>query len=150
MHVGGWRACMQGSAAGPRPGVCLPRPGGQAAGSQAPLFVRARGPSPPPLRLRPRPRPPAPPLQVYVQCPKVDGSDSLTGQLLAVEMPSLLASVSELKARLSEALSLPPGKQQLSREHVGILKNELTLAFYNVAEDVHLQLGIKERGGRKK
>ncbi|KAI7845146.1 hypothetical protein COHA_001191 [Chlorella ohadii] len=55
--------------------------------------------------------------KVYVQCPKVDGSDALTGQLLAVEMPSLLATVSELKARLSDVLSLPPGKQQLSREH---------------------------------
>lgn len=101
----------------------------------------------PALLLHPSPRPA---LQVYVQCPKVDGSDALTGQLLAVEMPSLLATVSELKARLSEVLSLPPGKQQLSREHVGIMKNELTLAFYNVGQEVHLQLGIKERGGRKK
>ena len=89
-------------------------------------------------------------MQVYVQCPKVDGSDALTGQLLAVEMPSLLATVSELKARLSDVLSLLAGKQQLSREHVGIMKNELTLAFYNVGQEVHLQLGIKERGGRKK
>ncbi len=96
------------------------------------------------------PSPPASAVQVYVQCPKVDGSDALTGQLLAVEMPSLLATVSELKARLSDVLSLPPGKQQLSREHVGIMKNELTLAFYNVGQEVHLQLGIKERGGRKK
>ncbi|PRW57503.1 putative splicing factor 3A subunit 1 isoform A [Chlorella sorokiniana] len=87
--------------------------------------------------------------KVYVQCPKVDGSEALTGQLLAVEMPSLLATVSELKGRLSEVLSLPPGKQQLSREHVGIMKNELSLAFYNVGQKVHLQLGIKERGGRK-
>jgi splicing factor 3A subunit 1 len=47
-------------------------------------------------------------------------------------------------------LSLPPGKQQLSREHVGVLKNELTLAFYNVDAGVQLQLGLKERGGRKK
>ena len=113
-------------------------------------------PNPPthPCPLCPHPcspcAPPCHPLQVYVQCPKVDGSDSLTGQLLAVEMPSLLATVSELKARLSEVLSLPPGKQQLSREHVGIMKNELSLAFYNVGEQVHLQLGIKERGGRKK
>lgn len=87
---------------------------------------------------------------MLVQCPKVEGSETLTGQLLAVEMPSLLATVAELKARLSEVLSLPPGKQQLSREHVGMLRNELSLAFYNVGEEVQLQLGLKERGGRKK
>lgn len=87
---------------------------------------------------------------MYVQCPKVEGQEALAGQLLAVEMPSLMATVSELKQRLAEVLSLPPGKQQLVREHVGVLKNELTLAFYNVGAEVHLQLGLKERGGRKK
>lgn len=85
-----------------------------------------------------------------MQCPSVEGNAALTGQLLAVEMPSLLSMVGELKARLSEVLFLAPGKQQLSREHVGVLKNELSLAFYNVGEDVHLTLGLKERGGRKK
>lgn len=88
--------------------------------------------------------------KVFVLCPKVEASETLNGQLLAVEMPSLLASVADLKARLSEVLQLPPGKQQLSREHVGILKNDLSLAFYNVDTGVQLQLGLKERGGRKK
>lgn len=60
-------------------------------------------------------------------CPKVEGNEQLTGQLLAVEMPSLLATVGELKARLQDVTGLAPGKQQLSREHVGILKNDLTL-----------------------
>ena len=84
-------------------------------------------------------------------CPKVEGSETLTGQLLAVEVPSLLESVGELKARLTEVLGgLAPGKQQLMRQHVGIMKNELTLAFYNVDAGVQLQLGLKERGGRKK
>ena len=107
---------------------------------------------PPPADTLPLPPAPTLPilLQVHVLCPTVEGSDTLKGQLLAVEMPSLLASVADLKARLSEVLSLPPGKQQLSREHVGVLKNELTLAFYNVDVGVQLQLGLKERGGRKK
>jgi splicing factor 3A subunit 1 len=87
---------------------------------------------------------------VYVLCPTVDGSETLKGQLLAVEMASLMATVADLKARLSEVLALAPGRQQLSREHVGILKNELSLAFYNVGTDVQLQLGLKERGGRKR
>ena len=30
------------------------------------------------------------------------------------------------------------------------MRDELTLAFYNVGGDVQLQLGLKERGGRKK
>jgi splicing factor 3A subunit 1 len=87
---------------------------------------------------------------VFVLCPNVETSETLNGQLLAVEMPSLLASVADLKARLSEVTGLAPGRQQLSREHVGVLKNEMSLAFYNVGADVQLGLSIKERGGRKK
>ena len=94
--------------------------------------------------------PSTPRLQVYVLCPRVEGSDTLKGQLLAVEMPSLLATVGDLKARLSEVVGLAPGRLQLTRDHVGVLKNELTLAFYNVDPGVQLQLGLKERGGRKK
>lgn len=115
------------------------------------MNIQENPPWPPTRRLPPLTSTLArPPPQVHVLCPKVEGSESLKGQLLAVEMPSLLATVGELKARLSEVLQLAPGKQQLSREHVGILKNDLTLAFYNVGTEVQLQLGLKERGGRKK
>lgn len=102
----------------------------------------------------PRPAPALPPPsclpQVLVQCPKVEGSEALNGQLIAVEMPSILACISDVKAALSQSLQLAPGKQQLSRQHVGVLKNELSLAFYNIDEGVTLTLGLKERGGRKK
>ncbi len=59
-------------------------------------------------------------------------------------------SVSEFKARLSAVLDLPANKQKLAREGVGFLRDELSLAHYNVAPDVVLTLGLKERGGARK
>lgn len=94
--------------------------------------------------------PPNLPLQVYIQCPAVEGSESMTGQLLAVEVASLGDSVGALKQRLAEVLGVPANKQHLRREVVGFLRDELTLAYYNVLPDVHLQLSLKTRGGRKK
>lgn len=130
----GLACCLRGPAAclcaGPR-SACLPE--------RSPLPRLPRAPAP--RRLAP---------QVRVQCPSVEGQESLKGQLLEVEMPSLLSTVGELKARLAEALGLAPGRQQLSREHVGLLKNELSLAFYNVGPGITLALALKERGGRKK
>ena len=74
----------------------------------------------------------------------------MTGQLLAVEVASLGDSVGALKQRLAEVLGVPANKQHLRREVVGFLRDELTLAYYNVLPDVHLQLSLKTRGGRKK
>lgn len=58
--------------------------------------------------------------------------------------------MSEFKARLSAVLDLPANKQKLAREGVGFLRDELSLAHYNVAPDVVLTLGLKERGGARK
>lgn len=55
-----------------------------------------------------------------------------------------------LKERLAGVLGLAANKQRLVREPCGVMKDEFSLAFYNVAPDVILQLGTKERGGRKK
>ena len=45
---------------------------------------------------------------------------------------------------------LPAKKQQLNREHVGFLRDELSLAHYNVGPGVVLALSVRGRGGRKK
>lgn len=49
-----------------------------------------------------------------------------------------------------QVLGLPANRLQLSREGVGFLRDQFSLAFSNVAGDVTLQLSIRERGGRKK
>lgn len=45
---------------------------------------------------------------------------------------------------------LAPNKQKLHREGAGFLRDELSLAHYNVGADITLTLGTRERGGRKK
>lgn len=87
--------------------------------------------------------------KVRVQCPEVEGSDKLIGQLLEVEVATLRDTVGHFKSRLADVLDLPANKQKLNREGVGFLRDELTLAHYNVGPDVVLTLGTKARGGRK-
>jgi hypothetical protein len=89
-------------------------------------------------------------LQVRVQCPEVPGSDKLLGQLLEVEMASLRDSVGHLKSRLEGVTGVAVNKQKLNREGVGFLRDEFSLAHYNIGPDVVLVLGSKERGGKKK
>lgn len=56
----------------------------------------------------------------------------------------------ELKERLAGVLGLASSRQKLSRDGVGFLRDEFSLAHYNVDPDVVLQLGAKDRGkGRK-
>lgn len=81
-----------------------------------------------------------------VLCPEADDNDSLNGQLLEVEVATLTDTVGALKARLAEVLSLPATKQQLSRTGVGFLRNELSLAHYNVAPSTQLALSVRRRG----
>ena len=90
------------------------------------------------------------PSRVRVQCPSVDGNEKLIGQLLEVEVESLMDSVGHVKSIVADVTGLPPNKQKLSRDGVGFLKDEFSLAHYNVSDDIILTLGIKERGRRKK
>ncbi len=55
-----------------------------------------------------------------------------------------------LKERLSSVVALPPGKQKLARDGVGFLRDEPSLAHYNVGPEVVLTLGLKERMRGKK
>lgn len=88
--------------------------------------------------------------KVHVLCAEVEGYDNLKGQLLAVEVGSLRDTIGSLKDRLADVLGVPANKQRISREGLGFLRDELSLAHYNVTPEVQLQLGVKERGGRKK
>ncbi|GLI60019.1 hypothetical protein VaNZ11_002083, partial [Volvox africanus] len=90
------------------------------------------------------------PSRVKVLCPEVEGNEKLIGQLLEVEVASLSDSVAEFKGRLAAVLDLPANKQKLARDGVGFMRDELSLAHYNVSPDVVLNLGLKERGGARK
>ena len=81
-------------------------------------------------------------------CPDSDEVESLKGQLLEVDVASLQDTVGALKQRLAGVLQLPANKQQLSREGVGFLRNEPTLAHYNVGPTTQLALSTRSRGRR--
>ena len=83
-------------------------------------------------------------------CPEREGYDKLMGQLLEVEVGTLSDTVSKFKSRLAGVLQLPINKQKLTRDGVGVMRDDNTLAHYNVSPDVQLVLDVRERGGRKK
>lgn len=89
-------------------------------------------------------------VQVRVLCPDVEDNEALNGQILEVEVSSLTDSVGDIKARLADVLKLAANKQRISRDGVGVLRDENTLAFYNVGPETMLSLAVRERGGRKK
>lgn len=60
-------------------------------------------------------------------------------------------TVRALKDKLQEKLGgMPANKQKLRAKELGFLKDEKSMAYYNFVSGVELELGIKERGGRKK
>ncbi|KAK7454123.1 hypothetical protein BaRGS_00039595 [Batillaria attramentaria] len=73
---------------------------------------------------------------------------NLNGQTLDFTLP-LTDTISVLKAKLNEMLTMPAGKQKLQYEGI-FVKDSNTLAFYNMANGATVQLQMKERGGRKK
>lgn len=59
-------------------------------------------------------------------------------------------TLGEFKDRLSSVLGVAANKIKLSRDGVGFLRDEPSLAHYNVAPNVVLSLGTKERTRGKK
>ncbi|CAL5220560.1 g2597 [Coccomyxa viridis] len=88
--------------------------------------------------------------KVRILCPDVEDNENLNGQLLEMEVASLLDTVSAIKARLAEVLQLPANKQRITRDGVGVLQDANSLAHYNVGPETMLSLAVRERGGRKK
>ena len=61
-------------------------------------------------------------MQVRILCPDVEDHTGLNGQLLEIEVASLLDTVADIKARLAEVLALPGNKQRITRDGVGVLQ----------------------------
>ncbi|GBG81804.1 hypothetical protein CBR_g33984 [Chara braunii] len=94
------------------------------------------------------------PCSIVVSVPALDRegeehTSNLKGQSIEVQLTSLSETVGTLKGKIAAELGLPASKQKLSSRG-GFFKDNLTLAYYNVAPGDIVYLGIKERGGRKK
>ncbi|XP_071954810.1 splicing factor 3A subunit 1-like [Antedon mediterranea] len=72
----------------------------------------------------------------------------LHGQMMNMTLP-LTDSVSVIKAKLMDELSMPVGKQKLQYEGM-FIKDSNSLAFYNLSAGSIVHLQVKERGGRKR
>ncbi|KAM0966990.1 hypothetical protein ACFX1X_022992 [Malus domestica] len=88
------------------------------------------------------------PVRITVSVPNVD-EGNLKGQLLEITVQSLSETVRCLKEKISGEIQLPANKQKLSGKP-SFLKDNMSLAFYNVGAGETLTLSLRERGGRKR
>ncbi len=96
------------------------------------------------------------PLEVKVSVPAAEEHGAkpewnFQGQTLALSA-ELKQSVADLKNLIKDRLGgMPPAKQKLEIKGIGVLKDNVSLAYYNVTEDTVISLGVKTRGrGGKK
>uniref|UniRef100_A0A0E0CIG7 Splicing factor 3A subunit 1 n=1 Tax=Oryza meridionalis TaxID=40149 RepID=A0A0E0CIG7_9ORYZ len=88
------------------------------------------------------------PAHISVSVPNLD-EGNLRGQVLEIGVQSLSDTVGSLKEQIAGELQLPANKQKLS-VRTSFLKDNLTLAYYNIGPGVVINLTLRERGGRKK
>ncbi|GKA85100.1 probable splicing factor 3A subunit 1 [Tanacetum coccineum] len=68
---------------------------------------------------------------------------------LEITVQSLSKTVGSLKEKIEREIQRPANKQKLSGK-AGFLKDNLSLAYYNVGAGESLTLSLRERGGRKR
>jgi splicing factor 3A subunit 1 len=83
-----------------------------------------------------------------VSVPNVD-EGNLKGQVLEITVQSLSETVGSLKEKIAGEIQLPANKQKLSGKP-GFLKDNMSLAHYNISGGETLSLTLRERGGRKR
>lgn len=86
--------------------------------------------------------------RISISVPNVD-EGNLKGQVLEISVQSLSETVASLKEKIAGEIQLPSNKQKLSGK-AGFLKDNLSLAYYNVGPGETLSLSLRERGGRKR
>ncbi|KAG6543090.1 hypothetical protein Mapa_015586 [Marchantia paleacea] len=89
------------------------------------------------------------PVRISVSVPTVEGEGNFKGQTLELTIQSLAETIISVKEKIANELALPANKQKLN-SHLVFLKDNLSLAYYNIGPGETLQLGLRERGGRKK
>ncbi|KAG8389376.1 hypothetical protein BUALT_Bualt02G0222800 [Buddleja alternifolia] len=88
------------------------------------------------------------PARISISVPNVD-EGNLKGQVLDIAVQSLSETIGSLKEKIAGDIQLPANKQKLSGK-AGFLKDNLSLAYYNVGPGDSLSLSLRERGGRKR
>ncbi|KAF3432478.1 hypothetical protein FNV43_RR27218 [Rhamnella rubrinervis] len=88
------------------------------------------------------------PVRITISVPNVD-EGNLKGQHLEITVQSLSETVGSLKEKIAGEIQLPANKQKLSGKP-GFLKDNMSLAYYNVGAGEILALSLRERGGRKR
>ncbi|KAL5783263.1 hypothetical protein ACOSP7_008292 [Xanthoceras sorbifolium] len=88
------------------------------------------------------------PARISVSVPNVE-EGNLKGQVLEIVAQSLSETVGSLKEKISGEIQLPANKQKLSGK-AGFLKDNMSLAYYNIGTGETLTLSLRERGGRKR
>jgi splicing factor 3A subunit 1 len=71
------------------------------------------------------------------------------GGPLSLSGLDLSLTVSGLKEQIAQQTGLTAGKQKLTTSTGLVMKNSVTLAYYNLVSGSVLSLSTKERGGRK-
>lgn len=89
------------------------------------------------------------PVRITVSVPVVEGEGNLKGQMLELTIQSLSETILNVKEKIANELALPANKQKLN-SHLLFLKDNLSLAHYNIGPSETLTLGLRERGGRKR
>ena len=75
---------------------------------------------------------------------------NFNGQTLMLNAIAPGTVVKDLKTNLSQHLGgLPANKMKVSTVKHGVLKDNMTIAYYNFVEGENLMVATKERGGRK-
>ncbi|KAK4269363.1 hypothetical protein QN277_022527 [Acacia crassicarpa] len=87
-------------------------------------------------------------VRICVSVPNLD-EGSLRGQVLEITVQSLSETVGSLKEKIAGEIQLPANKQKLSGKP-GFLKDNMSLAYYNVGGGELLSLSLRERGGRRR
>ncbi|KAM1267503.1 hypothetical protein ACFX15_036401 [Malus domestica] len=88
------------------------------------------------------------PVCIRVAVPNAN-EGNLKGQVLEIIVQSLSESVVKLKEKISVEIQLPANKQKLSGKP-GFLKDNLSLAYYNVGAGETLTLSVRESGKRRR
>ncbi|CAA6673377.1 unnamed protein product [Spirodela intermedia] len=81
------------------------------------------------------------PARVSISVPNVD-EGNLKGQVLEITVQSLSETIGSLKEKIAGEVQLPANKQKLSGR-AGFLKDNLTLAYYNVGPGETLTLALR-------
>ncbi|KAI3421650.1 uncharacterized protein J3R85_012002 [Psidium guajava] len=88
------------------------------------------------------------PARINVSVPNLD-EGNLKGQVLEIAVQSLSETLGSLKEKIAGEIQLPANKQKLSGKP-GFLKDNISLAHYNIKDGETLALSLRERGGRKR